>query len=136
MGEEKRFEIQVKKWLKEHNAWFVKTWSNGTQRAGLPDLIICWKGRFIGIELKDLKKRIGAAGADLSITARAKNFITDVGFDPDYGARPLKRAIRKYIEDPVAEFIIEMKGRKQTSGKLHISVGLSKDGTNTTVTCK
>lgn len=52
MGEEKRFEIQVKKWLKEHNAWFVKTWSNGTQRAGLPDLIICWKGRFIGIELK------------------------------------------------------------------------------------
>ena len=92
--------------------------------------------KIIGIELKDLKKRIGAAGADLSITARAKNFITDVGFDPDYGARPLKRAIRKYIEDPVAEFIIEMKGRKQTSGKLHISVGLSKDGTNTTVTCK
>ena len=92
--------------------------------------------KIIGIELKDLKKRIGAAGADLSITARVKNFITDVGFDPDYGARPLKRAIRKYIEDPVAEFIIEMKARKQTSGKLHISVGLSKDGTNTTVTCK
>lgn len=49
---EKRFEEQVKKWLKEHNAWYVKTWSNGIQRAGIPDLIICWKGRFIGLELK------------------------------------------------------------------------------------
>lgn len=49
---EKKFEEQVKKWLKEHNAWYVKTWSNGIQRAGIPDLIICWKGRFIGLELK------------------------------------------------------------------------------------
>lgn len=52
MPSEKRFEEQVKKWLKEHNAWYVKTWSNGIQRAGIPDLIICWKGRFIGLELK------------------------------------------------------------------------------------
>ena len=49
---EKAFENQVKKWLKEHNAWFVKTWGGGYQRNGLPDLIICWKGRFIGVELK------------------------------------------------------------------------------------
>lgn len=52
MAQEKRFEEQVKKWLKEHGAWFVKTWGGGYQRNGLPDLIICWKGRFIGVELK------------------------------------------------------------------------------------
>lgn len=52
MASEKAFENKVKKWLKEHDAWYVKTWSNGVQRAGIPDLIICWKGRFIGLELK------------------------------------------------------------------------------------
>ena len=52
MASEKNFENQVKKWLKEHGAWYVKTWSNGIQRSGIPDLLICWKGRFIGLELK------------------------------------------------------------------------------------
>ena len=52
MASEKRFEEQVKKWLKEHGAWYVKTWSNGVQRSGIPDLIVCWKGHFIGLELK------------------------------------------------------------------------------------
>lgn len=52
MASEKAFENKVKKWLKEHGAWYVKTWSNGIQRSGIPDLIVCWKGRFIGIELK------------------------------------------------------------------------------------
>lgn len=49
---EKTFENQVKKWLKEHGAWFLKTWGGGYQRAGIPDLLICWKCRFIAIELK------------------------------------------------------------------------------------
>lgn len=49
---EKRFEEQVKKWLKEHGVWYLKTWSNGVQRSGVPDLLICWKGRFIALELK------------------------------------------------------------------------------------
>lgn len=49
---EKQFENQVKKWLKEHGAWFLKTWGGGYQRSGIPDLLICWKGKFIGIELK------------------------------------------------------------------------------------
>lgn len=52
MASEKNFENQVKKWLKEHEAWYVKTWSNGVQRSGIPDLLICWKGRFIALELK------------------------------------------------------------------------------------
>lgn len=52
MTSEKQFENQVKKWLKEHGAWFLKTWGGGYQRNGIPDLLICWKGKFIGIELK------------------------------------------------------------------------------------
>lgn len=52
MASEKNFENKVKKWLKEHGAWYVKTWSNGVQRSGIPDLIVCWKGHFIGLELK------------------------------------------------------------------------------------
>lgn len=52
MASEKKFEEKVKKWLKEHGAWYVKTWSNGVQRSGIPDLIVCWKGHFIGLELK------------------------------------------------------------------------------------
>lgn len=60
MASEKQFEEKVKKWLKEHGAWYVKTWSNGVQRAGIPDLIICWKGRFIGLELKAERGRATA----------------------------------------------------------------------------
>ena len=49
---EKTFENQVKQFLKDNGAWFVKTWSNGIQRKGIPDIIACVNGYFIGIELK------------------------------------------------------------------------------------
>ena len=52
MASEKQFENQVKKWLKEHGAWYLQTWGGGYQRNGIPDLLICWKGKFIGVELK------------------------------------------------------------------------------------
>lgn len=52
MGEEKLFEEKVKRLLKLRGAWVLKTFSNGIQRSGIPDLLICYKGRFIGIELK------------------------------------------------------------------------------------
>ena len=42
----------------------------------------------------------------MSIAPSVKNFVADMGFDPHFGARPLKRAIQRYIEDPVSEFII------------------------------
>ena len=63
-------------------------------------------GKIVEIELKDLRERVAAAGYKLTITAAAKKTVLDAGFDPAYGARPLKRAIQKYIEDPVSEFII------------------------------
>lgn len=89
-------------------------------------------GRIIDIELKGLRSRIKEAGFEISVTPSAKRFIAETGYDPNFGARPLKRAIRKYIEDPVSERIISnrMFGGKN-SGKL--KVGLSKDKESTVV---
>ena len=60
------------------------------------------------------------------MTAAAKRIVADAGYDPNYGARPLKRAIQRFIEDPVSERIITERifGGKRRSGKLR--VGLSK----------
>lgn len=49
---EKRFEMKIRKELEKYNAWVLKTWSNGIQRAGIPDLIVCLNGHFVGIEVK------------------------------------------------------------------------------------
>lgn len=54
---EKDFENEIKKWLKEHGCWFFKTISTGFQRAGIPDIIACVNGRFVGIEVKSEKGR-------------------------------------------------------------------------------
>ena len=49
---EKDFENKVKNYLIKNNAWVLKTWSNGIQRQGVPDLLCCINGFFVGIELK------------------------------------------------------------------------------------
>jgi Holliday junction resolvase len=49
---EKNFENKVKKFLKDQGCWVLKTWSYGTQRAGVPDLLVCCNGYFLGVELK------------------------------------------------------------------------------------
>ncbi|MEE4215792.1 MAG: ATP-dependent Clp protease ATP-binding subunit [Bacteroidales bacterium] len=61
----------------------------------------------IDIELKGLLDRISSLGYEIELTDEAKDFIAEKGFDSQYGARPLKRAIQKYLEDPMAERIIE-----------------------------
>ncbi len=63
----------------------------------------------IDIELKKLFKRIDALGYQIKLTDGAKEFIAEKGWDPSFGARPLKRAIQKYLEDPLAEEIIRSK---------------------------
>ena len=63
----------------------------------------------IEIELKGFRKRISDLGYELIITDEAKNFIGERGYDPQFGARPLKRAIQKYIEDEIAGQIINDK---------------------------
>jgi len=60
----------------------------------------------IDIELDKLVERVKLLEYNLVLTETAKDHIAEKGYDPDYGARPLKRAIQKYIEDPITEEII------------------------------
>ena len=62
--------------------------------------------KIIDIELKELYKRIKGLGYQLSITDTAKEFVATKGYDVQFGARPLKRAIQNYIEDGVCEKIL------------------------------
>lgn len=78
--------------------------------------------KIIDIELKGLYERIGALGYAIKLSPAAREFIVDHGFDVQYGARPLKRAIQKYLEDPLAEVIIKA---TLNNGDL-ISVGYTK----------
>lgn len=82
--------------------------------------------KIIDILAEDLFKRVKNLGFELEITKGAKDFITDQGFDQKYGARPLKRAIQKYIEDPLAEEIL---GVTHGEGSvIKIKMNKSRDG--------
>ena len=65
--------------------------------------------KIIDIELDKLFDRIKDIGYNLNLSGKAKDYIADKGFDKQYGARPLKRAIQKYIEDVLAEEIVNSK---------------------------
>ncbi|WP_367390200.1 ATP-dependent Clp protease ATP-binding subunit [Lewinella sp. LCG006] len=62
--------------------------------------------QIINITLKDLFDRLAGMEYTLQLSEAAKKFVAEKGFDPQFGARPLQRAIQKYIEDPLAEFIL------------------------------
>jgi len=63
--------------------------------------------KIIDIELKSLFSRVHDLGYGIELTETAKDFIADRGYDSNFGARPLKRAIQKYLEDPIAEEILK-----------------------------
>ncbi|MFW0717129.1 ATP-dependent Clp protease ATP-binding subunit [Pedobacter sp. N23S346] len=63
--------------------------------------------RIIDIELKALFGRVHSLGYEIALTENAKEYIAEKGFDSNFGARPLKRAIQKYLEDPIAEEILK-----------------------------
>jgi len=60
----------------------------------------------IGIEVDYVKQRLHEKNIDIDLTKKAKDFLIEKGFDKIYGARPLKRTIQRYLEDPLAEEII------------------------------
>jgi ATP-dependent Clp protease ATP-binding subunit ClpC len=62
--------------------------------------------KIIDIELKGLYERVLKIGFEIKLTDEAKDFVAEKGFDLKFGARPLKRAIQKYLENPMAEAII------------------------------
>ncbi len=63
--------------------------------------------KIIDISLGKLFGRVEAMGYKVSLSAKAKDFLSEKGFDPQYGARPLNRAIQKYLEDQIAEEILK-----------------------------
>lgn len=82
--------------------------------------------KIIDIELEKLYSRLKSLGYHLTLSEEAKNFIAEKGYDKNYGARPLKRAIQKYIEDPMAEEIIN--SEIQEGDHLLLEMNEAKDG--------
>ncbi|KPK80575.1 MAG: Clp protease ClpC [Bacteroides sp. SM23_62_1] len=88
--------------------------------------------KIIDIELAGLYDRITTLGYQIKITEEAKDFIVEKGYDIQFGARPLKRAIQKYLEDPMAEVIIEASMHEGDT----IEVGFDKEKSEITVKIK
>lgn len=85
----------------------------------------------IDIELATFISRINNLGYTITITDAAKNFIADKGYDPQYGARPLKRAIQQYLEDEIAEKMLSA-----TADCTSITADYDTDNDNIIVTIK
>ena len=77
----------------------------------------------IDISMKGVLKRIQNLGYNLELTDEAKTFLADKGYDQQFGARPLNRAIQKYLEDPLAEEILNMNVKPGDT----LQVGFNKD---------
>ncbi len=77
-------------------------------------------GRIVELELSEVRKRLTEKGLSLDIDEDVKAFLIQKGFDPAFGARPLKRAIQRYLEDSLAEELIA--GHFKTGVPIHVSV--------------
>jgi ATP-dependent Clp protease ATP-binding subunit ClpB len=75
----------------------------------------------VDIQLGQLRKRLVERGLDLALDDRARDLLGEAGFDPVYGARPLKRAIQQQIENPLAQQLLQ--GRYLPGDRIHVSVG-------------
>ena len=74
--------------------------------------------RILDLRMSKMLKRIEDLGFKVSLTESAKSFLADKGFDPDYGARPLQRALQKYLEEPLAEEVL--KGNLKEGNELKV----------------
>jgi ATP-dependent Clp protease ATP-binding subunit ClpB len=81
-------------------------------------------GRIVEIQIERLKKLLADRKIALALDDAAKEWLGKKGYDPAYGARPLKRVIQKYVQDPLAEMVLE--------GKIHdgetVKITAGKDG--------
>ena len=89
--------------------------------------------KIIDIELKKVYERISEMGYQLELTEKARDFIVEKGWDEQYGARPLKRAIQKYVEDVLAEEIIKTNPAK--GSKIVIDYDSEKDDMTVETMC-
>ena len=83
--------------------------------------------QIVELELKSVFDRLKDKDLDFELTDKVRSFIIEQGYDPKYGARPIKRAIERNIEDPLAEEILKMKIEKKDSKKKKIKADI-KDG--------
>ena len=79
--------------------------------------------KIIDLPLKSLTNRMLEMGYKISITSKLKEFLVEKGYDEKYGARPLNRAIQKYVEDPIAEKMLETELKEGDTLKIGISKG-------------
>lgn len=79
--------------------------------------------KIIDLSLKNLYKRVKDLGYTLTLDVVAKNYLAEKGYDPQFGARPLNRAIQKYLEDPLAEFILNNQADLKEGMTLNASLG-------------
>ncbi|WP_297642660.1 ATP-dependent Clp protease ATP-binding subunit [uncultured Bacteroides sp.] len=82
--------------------------------------------RIVDIELKGLCDRIEAIGYQMVVDDEAKKFLASKGYDVQFGARPLKRAIQNYLEDGLSELIVS--AEVQPGDRIHVSADKEKDG--------
>jgi ATP-dependent Clp protease ATP-binding subunit ClpB len=75
----------------------------------------------VDVQLRNFEKRLAERGLRLEVTAEAKDFLANVGYDPTYGARPLKRAIQRYLENGLAEDILA--GRFTAGDTIRVEAG-------------
>jgi ATP-dependent Clp protease ATP-binding subunit ClpB len=78
-------------------------------------------GRIVEIQLKRLQQLLDERKITLSLDAKAREWLAEKGYDPAYGARPLKRVIQKAVQDPLSELILS--GRIKDGEKVSISAG-------------
>jgi ATP-dependent Clp protease ATP-binding subunit ClpC len=80
-----------------------------------PDLI-----EILDLEIQKVMGRLKAKKIQLELDAKAKDFLVEKGYDPTYGARPMRRAVERYLEDPLAEEIL--RGKFQEGVPINVSV--------------
>ncbi len=82
-------------------------------------------GKIVELEITNLKGRVEEIGYTLQINKTVKDYLIETGYDEEYGARPLSRAIQKYVEDPVSEEIL--KGRVKEGQTIKVSYVKAKE---------
>ena len=79
--------------------------------------------KMINIPVSETIERIKDLGYGLTVSPKLIDYLCEVGWDPEMGARPLNRAIQKYIEDPISQYILDGKAKEGD----HLKIGISKD---------
>src|SRR5207249_11647272 len=84
-----------------------------------PDLI-----QILDLEVKKVMERLRGRNIQLQLEDKAKDFLVEKGYDPIYGARPMRRAVERYLEDPLAEEIL--KGHLHENNPIQVTLEADK----------